>query len=67
MSTWFKKLLNVVLPAQAPKEVPAHQHEWKLQYRTGNAFDGKSEVCKCDCGQWAVRHYGQREYILLDN
>lgn len=38
-----------------PKEA-THEHQWKLQYQTGNAFDGKSDVVKCDCGQWAVYH-----------
>jgi hypothetical protein len=44
----------------------AHLHKWELQYRTGNATGGKSEVCKCQCGQWAVRHYGQAEYNLIN-
>jgi hypothetical protein len=33
-----------------------HLHDWKLQYQTGNASDGKSDVVKCDCGQMAVYH-----------
>ena len=45
----------------------AHQHKWNLQYRTGNPMDGQSEVCKCDCGQWSVRHYGQAEYNLISS
>lgn len=33
-----------------------HLHDWKIQYQTGNAVDGKSDVAKCECGQWAVYH-----------
>jgi hypothetical protein len=33
-----------------------HLHNWQLQYQTGNAMDGKSDVVKCDCGQMAVYH-----------
>jgi hypothetical protein len=50
---------------------PKHQHEWKLQYQTGNAVDGKSDVVICDCGQWAVYHrnpaFGElHKYHLID-
>jgi hypothetical protein len=47
------------------KNEPQHKHDWKYQYNTGNAYDGKSQVSKCDCGKWAVRHYGQSEMIIL--
>jgi hypothetical protein len=43
-----------------------HEHHFILQYRTGNAIDGKTEVLMCDCGQWAIRPSGAGEYILLD-
>jgi len=46
-------------------KVEEHQHDWKFQYSTGNPTQGKSQVCKCDCGRWAVRHYGDSEYTLL--
>ena len=38
---WFKK------PAVKQTE---HIHSWELQYRTGTAIEGKTEVLKCDCG-----------------
>jgi hypothetical protein len=48
-----------------------HTHDWVLQYWTGNSIDGKSDVVKCDCGQWAVYHrnpvFGEtHKYILID-
>lgn len=47
-----------------PKE---HEHDWIFQYRTGNPFDGKSEVYKCSgCNKMAVRHSGQKDKILID-
>jgi hypothetical protein len=46
-------------------QAKTHIHQWKLEYRTGSAKTGKSEVVSCECGQMAVRHYGQSEYILL--
>jgi hypothetical protein len=46
--------------------IKSHQHTWRLDYRTGNAEDGKSDVCRCECGKQAVRHYGTSVYILLD-
>lgn len=48
------------------KENKTHEHIWKLEYRTGNPEDGKSEVCSCECGQWSVRHYGQADRVMLD-
>ena len=43
-----------------------HEHKWELQYRTGNPIDGKSEVVKCSCNQWAVRHFGEAKYNLIN-
>ena len=51
--------------AQEPEPAP-HEHIWELKYYTGNANEGKSEVSKCKCGQWGVRHYGQADHILLN-
>lgn len=50
---------------EQPKLKPTHIHDWELQYRTGNAFDGKTDVCKCKCGTWAIRHFGQKDYIVV--
>jgi hypothetical protein len=47
------------------KNEPQHKHEWKYQYSTSDPIDGKSQVSKCNCGKWAVRHYGQAEMIIL--
>lgn len=55
--SWFKK---------PQKEAQKHEHAFILQYRTGNAFDGKTEVLKCDCGQWAIRPYGASEYTMIN-
>lgn len=46
-------------------EPEIHKHSWEFQYQTGNMYDGKSTVYKCECGQWAVRHFGQSEYNLI--
>lgn len=46
-------------------EPPKHEHAFTLQYRTGNSNDGKTEVLKCDCGQWAIRPYGASEYTMI--
>jgi len=48
------------------KKPTIHQHDFKIRYRTGNPENGQSDVCKCECGQWAVRHYG-KDYKLIDN
>lgn len=50
-----------------PEPVIKHEHQFVLQYRTGNPFDGQTDVCKCDCGQWGIRHYGQAEYIPINH
>lgn len=47
-----------------PVPVKPHEHQWRLEYRTGNANEGKSDVCSCACGTWAVRHYG-KDYEIL--
>lgn len=49
------------------KETSVHEHDWEFQYSTGNPTQGKSQVSKCACGQWGVRHYGQKEINLIDN
>jgi hypothetical protein len=59
-----------------PEVKKSHEHEWEPQYSTGS-FDtkwsrdgkigfGKSMVFKCQCGQWAVKHYGDDVHVLLD-
>lgn len=60
----MKKLFRLFIKQKPEK--PKHVHQWRLEYRTGNVWDGKSDVCSCECGQWAVRHYGKAEYHLLN-
>jgi hypothetical protein len=60
-------IAQLTKPAVSGNVKNVHKHKWILQYRTGNPLDGKSDVCKCECGQWAVRHYGKAEYHLLDS
>lgn len=48
------------------KKEPIHVHTWRTEYRTGKSINGKSTVVSCECGQWAVHHYGTKEYVLLD-
>lgn len=57
---WIKKLFST-----PTKKKAIHEHSFILQYRTGNAYDGKTEVLKCDCGQWAIRPYGTKEYTHI--
>lgn len=64
MFEFIKRIFKIKNAEASP--AAAHAHKWDLQYRTGNADDGKSDVCKCKCGQWAVRHYGKAEYTLLN-
>lgn len=67
MKQYFLRLLRLWRqPKQNLNRKIEHSHYFILQYRTGNAFDGKTEVLKCDCGQWAIRPYGAGEYTLLD-
>lgn len=47
------------------EEIKPHQHSWEFQYFTGNPNKGQSDVNKCECGKWAVRHYGKSEFIIL--
>lgn len=42
-----------------------HRHDWHFRYRTGNAMNGQSTVYECECGKFAVQHYGSAEYVLL--
>lgn len=63
MKNLFKRFFTKPIVVEP---INKHTHIWKLQYRTGNPEDGKSEVCRCECGQWAVRHYGKAEYHLLN-
>lgn len=69
---WLTKLLFGNTDIQRTNEVRPHIHEFILQYQTGSSHDGKSDVVKCDCGQWAVWHRNAsfretRKYILLNN
>lgn len=41
-----------------------HKHSFVFQYYTGK--QGKTAVCKCSCGQWSIRHWGEYEYVLMD-
>ena len=40
-------------------------HKWDYQYSTGDPKQGKSQVSKCVCGKWAVRHYGQSDMTII--
>ena len=47
-----------------------HEHDWCFEYFGGRKHDEDkntplSEVVSCECGQWAVKHYGETEYNLL--
>ncbi len=66
MKDLFKWLFGRKEKAATLPKNEAHVHKWELQYRTGNPHNGQSEVCKCKCEQWAVRHYGTAVYILLE-
>ena len=48
-------------------EITIHEHKYEFQYRTGSPQDGQSEVGKCECGGWGVRHYGQAHFKSLTN
>lgn len=47
-----------------------HEHDWCFEYHGGRKAGADkntpmSEVVSCECGKWAVRHYGEKEYNLL--
>lgn len=47
-----------------------HEHDWVFEYWSGLKHDKnggwhRSEVASCECGKWAVRHYGNVENIIL--
>jgi hypothetical protein len=56
--------IKKILPKKKLKKKP-HIHDWKLMYMTGDVWEGKSRVLKCDCGQWAVYHFGAKDVTLL--
>lgn len=61
----MKKFIQSINGFFSKSHAPEHKHDWKYQYSTGNANDGKSQVSKCECGKWAVRHYGKSEMTIL--
>lgn len=65
MKNFIQILKRIFYKADVSPVKKEHRHDWKYQYSTGNANDGKSQVSKCDCGKWAVRHFGQAEIIIL--
>lgn len=64
----IKELIKLLLGNKPKADIlqqEEHRHEWEFRYRTGNAKDGKSEVCECACGKWSVRHFGESERHIL--
>ena len=43
-----------------------HVHLFIFQHYTGKSINNKISVCKCKCGQWSIRHFGDSKYILMD-
>lgn len=41
-----------------------HQHSFVFQYYTGKQEN--IAVCLCSCGQWSIRHWGEKKYVLMD-
>lgn len=53
------------------KSLP-HEHEWIFEYAGGRKADATkdtpmSHVHSCECGLWAVQHYGETEKIIIEN
>lgn len=72
MIQFFKNLFST------QPEIIVHIHDWTHQYETGTHHtkwekeDGqigfsRSDVYKCDCGQWSVKHRSDKknEYIFI--
>lgn len=49
-----------------------HKHEWKHWVYAGRKKGAPkstpmSQVVKCNCGQFAVKHHGETNYTLINN
>ena len=61
--------MKVLTWSDKAKQLP-HEHEWCFEYNGGRKAGADkstlmSKVCSCECGKWAVKHYGETEYQLL--
>lgn len=61
--------MKVLIWSEKAKQLP-HKHEWCFEYNAGRKLGAEkstpmSKVCSCECGKWAVKHYGETEYQIM--
>jgi len=61
--------IKVLVWSEKAQQLP-HEHQWCFEYRGGRKKGASEDTpmsafYSCECGQWAVRHFGEDEYQLL--